>query len=383
MISFTAASKHASRQRLQRLYHEISFASHGEPRDVLEHRVGGYSKQSNDDEKIADNFVEIKMLHVPWNPADVNTVQGKYPVDAVAASLSKSLHFDGCTVAGSEGWGRVVSQSKLFPKDSLVSIGSPGSGTLRSTLLLPEDSLLKVPDEIKARLGPAGCSLFQLGGTAYRMLCDFVALEPGEVVLQNCGNSGVGYMASQIAASLFGCPLVSLIRRGQKSNEEFEALVQFLKQDAKNAHVVSEEELQNPDSLKAFQGRLRELSGNGRLPRLAFNAVGGPSASVLLKSLDTGGYMVTYGGMAMQPVSVAIPQLIFKDVHVVGYWHSRWMRQHSQGDRQNMIDILCKAVLEQELKTPEARIFPLSEVKEALDWQAKQGAVRKKLVFKV
>jgi trans-2-enoyl-CoA reductase len=66
--------------------------------------------------------------------------------------------------------------------------------------------------------------------------------------------------------------------------------------------------------MKSFQSQLRELSGSGKLPSLALNAVGGKSAKALMKSLETGGTMVTYGGMLAEPVVVATPQLIFKDI---------------------------------------------------------------------
>jgi trans-2-enoyl-CoA reductase len=376
---------------LRRRYHELSFLSHGEPSDVLEYRSDGSNVIHA---KSRDGMVQVKMMHVPWNPADVNTVQGKYPSpdnnnnnnnnnNNTTADLAKSLYFDKqYQVAGSEGWGRVVSSSShLFQEGSLVTMGTPGMGTLRSHTWVPESSLLQVPEELLSHLGPSGCTLFQLGGTALRMLSDFVSLQPGEVVLQNAGNSGVGFLTSQLSKALFSCPVVSVVRRGSKTDEEYNQLVQYLTTTAKCAMVVDEAELKDRDALKAFQSQLRELSPTNKLPRLALNAVGGASAKLLLKCLDTGGTMVTYGGMSMEPVVVATPQFIFKDLRVVGYWHSRWMVGNSQEIRQQMIDKLVGAVLQQQVESPPIVVFRLEEISKALESAANQGPVRNKIVF--
>jgi trans-2-enoyl-CoA reductase len=368
---------------LRRHYHELSFLSHGEPSDVLEYRS---DRSDVIHAKSRDGMVQVKMMHASWNPADVNTVQGKYPSpddNNATADLSKSLYFDKkYQVAGSEGWGRVVSSSShLFQEGSLVTMGTPGMGTLRSHTWVPESALLNVPEELLSHLGPSGCTLFQLGGTALRMLSDFVSLQPGEVVLQNAGNSGVGFVTSQLSKALFSCPVVSIVRRGSKTDEEYNQLVQHLTTTAKCAMVVDEAELKDRDALKAFQSQLRELSATNKLPRLALNAVGGASAKLLLKCLDTGGTMVTYGGMSMEPVVVATPQLIFKDLHVVGYWHSRWMVENSQETRQQMIDELVDAVLQQQVESPPIVVFLLEEISKALESGANQGPVRNKIIF--
>jgi trans-2-enoyl-CoA reductase len=217
------------------------------------------------------------------------------------------------------------------------------------------------------------------------MVTDFVSLQPGDVVLQNAGNSGVGLLVSQLATALFAAPVVSIVRRASsQTEEEFEELVHYLKTVGKNAMVVAEEDLlQDASAMKDFQSQLKELSGSGKLPRLALNAVGGASAELLLKAMEPGGTLVTYGGMSGEPVILATPQLIFKDVRAVGYWNSRWMVQHTHEEKQKMIDELVRAVEENDVQCPPARVFPIYEdVQVALQWQSNQGtAIRSKLVW--
>jgi trans-2-enoyl-CoA reductase len=192
-------------------------------------------------------------------------------------------------------------------------------------------------------------------------------------------------MASQIAASeLFGASVVSLVRRGSKTPKEYDEMVQHLKEVGKTVLVVAEEDLkQDKEAMKQFQSQLRDFSGTGELPKLALNAVGGESAKQLFRAMAEGGTLVTYGGMSGEPVVAATPQLIFKDVRVRGYWHSRWMTQQSQASKQEMMDILAKAVVDGDVKCPPACVFPLHDVQGALHWQTSQGqgAIREKLVW--
>lgn len=373
----------------QRFYHELSYAQNGEPVEVLTYQA---TSPFVEDSKLPDGeqqeLVKVQMLHAPWNPADVNVVQGKYasPYDSPGVVCTKpnnqSQHFDGRTVSGSEGWGRVISsQSSSLPEGSLVTMSQSGLGTLRSSLWVPPTALLPVPNDLLDKLGPAGSSLFQLGGTALRMLTDFVSLQPGEVVIQNAGNSGVGLMLSQLAPAIFSAPVVSLVRRGSRTPAEFESLVDYLQSTGKNAMVIAEEDLDEPDLRKGIQARIRDLSATGQLPKLAVNAVGGTSAQSLLRLLDSGGSLVTYGGMSGKPVIVATPQLIFKDFKVAGYWHSRWMVQNAPSTKQALISSLVEAVQVHGVQCPPCQVFPLKDVREALHWQSEQGAVRKKLVF--
>jgi mitochondrial enoyl-[acyl-carrier protein] reductase / trans-2-enoyl-CoA reductase len=291
---------------------------------------------------------------------------------------------------GSEGWGRVTrvlgndENDNRISEGSLVTLGASGYGTMRSSLWIPSHDLLTVPEAVWEKAGPAGCTLFQLGGTAMRMLTDFVPLQPGDVVIQNAGNSGVGIMASQLSQAMFGASLVSVIRRGSKSAGELDQLMDYLKSTGKCSLVAIEEDLANDQqAVRQFQQQLRDLSPSQQLPKLAFNAVGGPSAQLLLKCLDAAGTMVTYGGMSGQGIQVGTPQLIFKDLRVLGYWHSRWMIQHLTPEKQEMVDALCQAMMKDEVILSPVKVFSLRDVQQGLQWQAGQSnqAIRSKLVW--
>ena len=365
-------------------YHELSYTTPGDPSEALRYLQESTSRSSPD----TSLQIEVKMLHVPWNPADVNTVQGKYASPYVGSAMSpsscESLYFSGRSVAGSEGWGIVQSgTSSSIPDGSLVAIGTPGLGTLRSSLWVSKSDVVTVPNDVLEKLGPSGSTLFQLGGTALRMLTDFVTLQSGDLVIQNAGNSGVGIMASQLAKALFGSHAISLVRRGSRSTQQTDEMIDYLTETGKNTMVLLEEDLDDADYRSEIQSRLRDLSASGDLPKLALNAVGGESARCLLRLLDNGGTMVTYGGMSARPsVTVAAPQLIFKDYRILGYWHSRWMVNNPLPAKQTMINNLLQCVGNKGVVAPPCEVFALKDVVEALSWQASQeGSIRRKLVF--
>jgi NADPH:quinone reductase-like Zn-dependent oxidoreductase len=182
-----------------------------------------------------------------------------------------------------------------------------------------------------------------------------VTLQPGDGVLQNAGNSGVGFMASQLGLTILCVLVVSLCRRGSRLKEKWEELVQYLITEGNCTRVVAKEDLTSREVIQDFKDELKrnsvtgrlpllalnavggdstsllcnltsreviqdfkdELKHNsvtGRLPLLALNAVGGDSTSLLCKCLEKGGTMVTFGGMSKQPVTIPTSQLIFRDL---------------------------------------------------------------------
>jgi trans-2-enoyl-CoA reductase len=426
-------------KRQGRSYHEVSFAAAGEPLDVLEyHRLARYATDDMDDPPHADEsiaatgtgstnnmntanttWVRVDMKHAAWNPADANTVQGKYPSPysmatttstkdkaALFNSLRQSRFLPGHTVAGSEGWGQV--SEVVVPRhdndnnnniddddspDSLpqvgdwVTMGQPSLGTFRSSLWLPADAVLSVSRgaELEATLGPRAATLFQLGGTALNLLRTFVDLEPGDVVVQNAGNSGVGFMTSQLVAALYPqVSVVSIVRRGNKTAEQMDEMQEYLTETGKNSIIGPQEDLlQDRSAVADFKARIRETTGSDRPPRLALNTVGGESSDLLLQLLGPGGTHVTYGGMSQKPVTVATPQLIFKDVRLRGYWHSAWMIQKSLAERRALVDDLVDLVLEGQLDCPPAEVFALTDVLHGIRSGATQSnqVVRSKIVL--
>ncbi|KAM3872820.1 LOW QUALITY PROTEIN: enoyl-[acyl-carrier-protein] reductase, mitochondrial-like [Diretmus argenteus] len=284
------------------------------------------------------------MLAAPINPADINMIQGTY---AVLPDLP--------AVGGNEGVAEVVevgSQVKSLKTGDWVILKDAGLGTWRTAAVLAEDDVISLPSGIPllsaATLGVNPC-------TALRMLSDFEDLKPGDSVIQNAANSGVGQAVIQIAAAR-GINTINVVR----DRPEFTQLSDRLKAMGAS-HVIKEETLRRPEMKELF----KDLSK----PKLALNGVGGKSATELLRHLQAKGSMVTYGGMAKQPVTVPVSAFIFKDVKLRGFWVTQWKRDHShdEGSFRAMADELCSLIQQGKLTAPACSEVGLQDYRRALD----------------
>ncbi|KAM9798093.1 enoyl-[acyl-carrier-protein] reductase, mitochondrial [Neosynchiropus ocellatus] len=314
----------------------LQYTNHGDPTQVVK-------LEDVDVPEVQEKDVLVKILAAPVNPSDINMIQGTY---AILPNLP--------AVGGNEGVAEVIevgSQVKALKIGDWVIPRDAGLGTWRTQAVLAEDDLISLPNDIPllaaATLGVNPC-------TAFRMLSDFENLRPGDSVIQNSANSGVGQAVIQIAAAR-GINSINVVR----DRPEFTQLSDRLKAMGAS-HVIREEELRRPE--------IKELFKICPKPKLALNGVGGKSATELLRHLKVRGSMVTYGGMSKQPVTVPVSALIFKDVKIRGFWVTQWKRDHAhdEGAFRAMLDELCSLVRQGKLTAPTCTEVPLLNYRNAL-----------------
>merc|ERR1711962_1459192 len=206
------------------------------------------------------------MLAAPVHPADINTIQGTYPIKPPLPAIG-----------GGEGVGEVL------------SIG-------------PQVKNLKIGDWV-----------FPGGNMSGTWTTRFVDDKEGDIVIQNGANSAVGRAVIEIA-KVFKLKTVNIVRDRPTITELKEDLI-TLGAD----FVWTEEELR-----KTPVFREKKLPK----PKLALNCVGGQSGTEILKCLSNGGCHVTYGGMSLKPVITPTSALIFKDISVRGFWMSKWIENN-------------------------------------------------------
>ncbi|XP_075907074.1 enoyl-[acyl-carrier-protein] reductase, mitochondrial [Nelusetta ayraudi] len=315
----------------------LLFRKHGDPSQVV--KLEDVNVPS-----LGVRDVLVKMLAAPINPSDINMIQGTY---AILPDLP--------AVGGNEGVAEVMevgSQVKGLKVGDWVIPRDAGVGTWRTEAVLAEDAIISLPNDIPllcaATLGVNPC-------TAFRMLSDFEDLKPGDCVIQNAANSGVGQAVIQIAAAR-GINTINVVR----DRPHFTQLSHRLKAIGAT-HVIKEEELRRPE--------MKELLKVCPKPKLALNGVGGKSATELLRHLQFGGSMVTYGGMAKQPVTVPVSALIFKDVKIRGFWVTQWKKDHSADARmfRGMLDDLCDLIRRGKLTAPACTEVGLGDYSKALN----------------
>ncbi|XP_012267600.2 enoyl-[acyl-carrier-protein] reductase, mitochondrial [Athalia rosae] len=311
----------------------LRYQEYGEPSKVLSVHTDKLAKPTKDQ-------VIVKWLLAPLNPADINTIQGKYPSKPQLPA-----------VPGNEGVGVILEVGpgvKNLQVGDKVVPNTGQSGTWRTHATYNSQQLLKVPKE----LGNIEASMLNVNPcTAYRMLKDFACLKRGDSVIQNGGNSAVGQYVIQLC-KIWGILNVSTVRDRPTISDLKEELINL-----GATEVLTEEEIRTST---VFKNKLPR-------PKLALNCVGGKSALEILRHLDNNGTMVTYGGMSREPVTVPTSALIFKNVSVKGFWASQWSKEHLESEeRQLMYDELAQLHIAKKLKSPATKLVPFSNYQEAV-----------------
>lgn len=120
-------------------------------------------QNENIESDLQPNDVLVKMIASPVNPADINTIQGKYPVRPTLPSIP-----------GNEGVGEVVAVGKSVQKITVGDRVVPligALGTWRTHIISASTNLYKIPK----KLGIVEAATLTVNPcTAFRMLRDFV-----------------------------------------------------------------------------------------------------------------------------------------------------------------------------------------------------------------
>jgi trans-2-enoyl-CoA reductase len=282
----------------------------------------------------------VRMQFAPINPADLNVLEGKYPIRPKLPG-----------VPGVEGVGIV---ERCGPGVVSLTPGTPvllphrfgtwrEAGNVQATELVPVPADVPMEQAGMLRVNPA---------TALLMLREFVPLGPGDRVVQNAGNSAVGRAVIALARH-YGWRTVNLVRRPELM-EELRGL---------GADVV----LVDSETVKA---EIAEATA-GAPVRLALNAVGGESAVRMAGALAPGGNLVTYGAMGRQPLRIPNGLLIFQDVVWRGFWVTRWYEHASEEQRAALFAELFELARCGVIKTPVEAVYPLAQIGEALEHAAR------------
>ncbi len=281
-----------------------------------------------------DDEVIVEMLACPINPAELLLIEGRY---ASKPPLPARL--------GIEGAGRVIEAGSavtgLGVGDLVVSLD-------RSNWI--QKLRLKAGQVIKA---PAGIDVLQLSmvkvnpATASLILKDYVALRPGDWVIQNAANSAVGVNLIRLAAAQ-GLKTVNVVRRA--------SLAAPLEARGADAVVVDGEDL---------AGKVAAVTGGAPI-RLAIDAVAGPATLRLADCLADEGVVVNYGLLSGEPCMLRSDQTVFKGITLTGFWLAKMMRRMSRAELDALYGGLMARVADGSLAVEVEATYPLEEVQAAV-----------------
>ena len=318
------------------------YETHGNPPDVLHIQTRPWPTPA------ADEAV-VKMRAAPINPADLNQIEGKYPVRPV---LPATPGFEGAGVivdSGEEVNGLTSGKLVILPHNL---------GTWRDAVAVKATDLVVVPDGID----PVQAAMLKINPlTAWRLLHDYVDLQKGDWLIQNAANSAAGRNVIQIAHER-GYKTVNVVRR--------EELIDELRAQGADVVLVDGENVRE---------QVKNATGGAPI-RLGLNAVGGDSALRLANCLAPGGTLVTFGAMSLQPLKIPTGLLIFKDLRFRGIWINKWYDNATPSERMETFQPLFEMATRGLLKTGVEKAYPLSEVKAAVA-HAAQGKRSGKVIF--
>ena len=284
---------------------------------------------------LTDGQVLIKVLAAPINPSDVLTLTGVYgmlpPLPAVG---------------GNEGVGIVA---ELGPGVTSPAVGQTvllpvGGGTWSTHMVAEAKKLMPLPNGVD----PLQLAMMTVNPpTAHLMLKEFVDLQPGDWVIQNAANSGVGEYLIQLA-KIRGLKTVNIVRR--------ESAVAAVK--AMGGDIV----------LVDGGGLAKQVAAvtNGAKIRLGIDAVGGHSTDNLANCLAEGGVLVNYGMMSGESCVVSPSAFVFRDVTLRGFWLALWFRKATPPQQMAVFGELAKLIATGKLTARVQATYDVSQIKEAV-----------------
>jgi mitochondrial enoyl-[acyl-carrier protein] reductase / trans-2-enoyl-CoA reductase len=322
---------------------QVQFTAFGTPHEVAACvEVPGVGAPGRDE-------VVIEVLAFPINPADLLTITGGY---AIRPQLPATL--------GAECVGRIAAVGsnvrQLAVGDRVINFGRDN---WCQQLKVPAAQVLKVPAQADVlqlamlKVNPA---------TARLMLREYVDLQPGDWVIQDAANSGVGTCLIELAKT-DGIRTVNVVRRASLS-EPLRAL-------GADAVIVDGDDLAEP---------VRQAT-RGAPIRLAIDAIGGAMVLRLADCLAEGGTVVNYGLLSGQPCQLGAHHTIFKGITLTGFWLQKALTSMPRPDIERLYAELGARVADGTLQVEIESTYPIEEIKAALAHAEREGRSGKVLVL--
>jgi NADPH:quinone reductase-like Zn-dependent oxidoreductase len=283
--------------------------------------------------------VKVAVELSPLNLHDLLLVSGQY----VRPPLPRVL--------GNEGIGRIVAVGSGV---DTVEVGDLVvlpllAGAWREQLVLGAEGLFRLPEGNIEQLSMVGGN----PATAGLILSEYADLKPGDWVVQNAANSGVGRSLIALAKA-----------RGFRTINLARDVSTFAGLTASGADIV------HLDDASAAEDVRREI-GDARIA-LAVDSVGGDGVGRLVDLLSDRGWLVTYAAATGDPMYIKAMSLIGKHLTVRGF---------SAADFDYATKVLpvireaAPLVAGGALFVPVAAVFELDDIHAAIQQVARGGKV--------
>jgi len=304
---------------------KVSYSKFGLPGEVLDIEPLSLVKPGRGE-------VAIRLLASPINPVDGIIIMGHF------SSLPQLPE-----VPGVEGVGEIYAIGESVDK-SLINkrVRMPQeSGAWRDSVTAKVDELMFVSNDVDLKMASMA---FINPPTAWGLLHNYVALKPGDWIVQNAANSGVGICVIQLAKH-FGFKTINIVRdlSWEKPLMEMGADV-VLKEGS--------EWYKDPKYMSTA--------------KLALNPVGGTSIAELINLLAPNGVHVSYGGLSSEPSIVPVFDLMVKNITMNGFILFNYFASLPQKAVQDIMDNLFDFMKKGIIDIPVEKTYLLQDVKKAI-----------------
>jgi NADPH:quinone reductase-like Zn-dependent oxidoreductase len=312
----------------------VQIKAFGQPREVL--RLVDVPEPPGP----AAGEVLVGVEYAPINMNDLYLIQGVFPVRPSLPS-----------VVGNEGVGRILA---IGDGVEHLKVGDRVLIPLyafswRERLVVPATGLFSLPEADPRQLAMLGIN----PPTASLLLDEASDLKPGEWVVQNAANSGVGRSIIAIGRAR-GLKTINLVRRPE--------LIPELQAIGGDLVIVDED---------GAVEKIRAAIGNGRVP-LAIDGVAGKTSATIAGVLSEFGTLVVYAFMGGGPVMINPLDLIAKRIVVKGFFlnHPDIGPKIPSALRESVPLVASGAI-----HVPVAATYPLTALREAVLHAQRGGKV--------
>ena len=274
----------------------------------------------------------IRVEYAPINDSDLLVASGLYAVQPKLPS-----------VVGNEGAGKALTVGDGVQN---VKVGDRvviphGVFSWAEKVLAPAEEAIVLPPEID----PKQASMLSINPPAAALLLEeFVSLKPGDWIVQNAANSGVG-RAVIVFAKQKGVRTINIVRRSE--------LVHELKEIG--ADIVL---LAGPNTA----AEAKSATG-GALVRLALDGVGGDATGTLLDIVGWDGKIVCYAAPTREPIKINPLGLVAKraSIHPFFMYYPEYLPRIPE-----KIRAAAALVASYQLRAPIAAVYPARRFEQAL-----------------
>jgi NADPH:quinone reductase-like Zn-dependent oxidoreductase len=220
---------------------------------------------------------------------------------------------------------------------------------LARTAFVPAVGLFSLPEAEPQQLAMVGIN----PPTASLLLDERPDLKPGDWVVQNAANSGVGRSLIAIAKAR-GIKTINLVRRPE--------LIPELQAIGGDLAVVDDD---------GALDKIRAAVGNGRVP-LGIDGVAGKSSAMIAGALSEHGLFVVYAYMGGGPVTINPFDLIVKRIVVKGFFLNHPdIEPKIEAALRETVPLVASGAIQ----VPIAATYPLSSLREAVLHAQRGGKV--------